>query len=435
MSIDDLYPDNPFTEEETKTLEKLQGNEYAAEYFFLQMKKSKMYTDYLLERVQYEQDLIKKNKFDIDNSLEKLEKIASFALKSVLEYMTLTLIDMKYFDVDKAADSITDTDNMNQVIDLLTEKFKNYLFPIESKENTALSKFFEDIAKQPEYYLFGRDRINNMLVNRPIPLLTEIEVDEKGKKDKSKLKINSILTFDIDSAIKDTDLIEHKIVISAFDKQVMNAVITLRRAGNTTITQQQIYQVITHATPSKISDQWKNAIDESITKLNSILITADFSSVLDYYPELKDIEQITKRTRLIQVEETTVKHRNGTTGKAYEILKDPILFTIAEAKNQIGTIPLKELINTKTEKSIDSSVLYNLLLERIVGMKHPTHPLDKTIVLESIYKTLNKTTTKEKRTTREKVDQLLFQFQADKKIKSYECVYEKKKITKYVITV
>ena len=93
MEIDDLYPDTPFTEEENETLEKLQGNEYTAEYFYLQLKKNKMYTDYLFKCAHPE-----------DETNADIEKIV-LDLRAALDYMSLALIDMKYFDFDKAPDS------------------------------------------------------------------------------------------------------------------------------------------------------------------------------------------------------------------------------------------------------------------------------------------------------------------------------------------
>lgn len=425
------------TQEEVKTLEALQGNEYTAEYFFIQLKKRPEYVKILSERVQAERKLINNNQksddketsLDFNLELEKI-KISEISLKSVLNYMSLALIDMSSFDISKAPDSFN-YQNMEQIIDLLTEKFRLYFFPDELR----VIKYIEDTSKKPDYLYLARDRINNVIISKALPISQEFDVDEKSKKDKRKHEVKSILTFDIDSAMQDTSLNECKVLITEFDKQVMNAIITLRRAGNVIITQLQIYQVITHSTTSKLSETWKNAIDESITKLNSILITADFSYALTYYPELKDIEQIAKKTRLLQIEKTTVIHRNGTKSIAYETLKDPILYTIAEAKNQIATIPLQGLTNTKIKNSIDNSLLFNLLLERITGMKHEKNPLDKTIVLESIYEKLSITTGKKQRDTREKIDKILLQFQADKRIKNYECVYEKKKITKYNIYV
>lgn len=420
MEIDDLYPDTPFTEEENETLEKLQGNEYTAEYFYLQLKKNKMYTDYLFKCAHPE-----------DETNADIEKIV-LDLRAALDYMSLALIDMKYFDFDKAPDSFK-FENMEQAINLLTEKFKTYLFPNESNENTALSKCIEDIAKQPKNYLYARDLISNVIINEPIPVSQQFPIDETANKDKRKLKVYSLLTFNFDSAIKDTDLIKKHVVIDEFDRQVINAVVSLIRAGNIIITNQQIHQIITHSSKSRLTDYWKEKIEKSMLKLRAIEITADFSATVKYYP---DLAELSETTNLLQFSRVNMKHRNGAAEKAYRMLDTPVLFRVAEAKKQIGTINLEGIINGKTANTVDSALLFNWLLERIEGMKHATNPMSKTILLENIYSRFNKETKREQRNMRERTDKLLLQIKAIKMIKDFDSVYDKnRKLIKYVIYV
>lgn len=141
IETEDLRQDTPLTEEENQILEKLQGNEYTAEYFFIQLKKRKMYTDYLLKCAQPKQD-----ESNTDNSLEKV----ALNLRSALDYMSLALIDMKYFDFSKATDSFQ-FDNMNQIINLLTDKFKAYLFPNDTEKESLF-----DLAKGFPALLYTR---------------------------------------------------------------------------------------------------------------------------------------------------------------------------------------------------------------------------------------------------------------------------------------
>lgn len=295
------------------------------------------------------------------------------------------------------------------------------------------SNYIEDIIEPAENYLFARDRINNRIFNRPIPADgSPTIVDEKGETNSG---VNSILYFNVDSAAEETDMNERNITLSEFDKQILNAVISLMRAGNKIITPQSIYQVLSHNCNAKVlTDNWKTKIDKSMTKLNSIQITANFNNALSFYPNLKEFD-ISTQTRLLQFEKIIVKHRNGYTGIAYKMLSEPVLYTIAEIKNQIGTISLKGLTNQKTVKSVDVSILYNWLLVRIDGMKHEKNPLSKTIKLESMYSCLNKKTPKEQRTTRENAELLLIQFKADKLIKDFNFISEKNKITKLNISV
>lgn len=303
----------------------------------------------------------------------------------------------------------------------------------EAGKQRKTFNFIEDETKPAENYLFARDRINNRIFNRPIPADgSPTIVDEKGETNSD---VNSILYFNVDSAAEETDMNERNITLSEFDKQILNAVISLMRAGNKIITPQSIYQVLSHNCNAKVlTDNWKTKIDKSMTKLNSIQITANFNNALSFYPNLKEFD-ISTQTRLLQFEKIIVKHRNGYTGIAYKMLSEPVLYTIAEIKNQIGTISLKGLTNQKTVKSVDVSILYNWLLVRIDGMKHEKNPLSKTIKLESMYSCLNKKTPKEQRTTRENAELLLIQFKADKLIKDFNFISEKNKITKLNISV
>lgn len=143
------------TKEEIEILEKLQGNEYTAEYFFIQLKKDPQYVEILSERVQAERKMIENKKTDengIDISLEII-KTSEIALKSVLNYMSLTLIDMKYFDRSKAPDSFT-YPNMEQIIDLLTEKFRMYFFPNEKRKDLSELNQFQIPIKGDQFYSF-----------------------------------------------------------------------------------------------------------------------------------------------------------------------------------------------------------------------------------------------------------------------------------------
>lgn len=432
------------TKEEIETLDKLQDNEYTAEYFFIQLKKDPRYVELLSERAQAERKLIDSNQklevketndITFDITLEKI-KISEIALKSVLNYMSLALIDMSEFDIKKAPNTFT-LQNMEQIIDLLTEKFRLFFYPNETirKQDQArgiTSRYIEDMIKPAKSYTYARDRINNKLLNEPIPTDgTPVEVDEKIKKISG---VKSILYFDIDGAVEETDMNERDISLSEFDKQIMNAVISLMRAGNVIITLQSIYQVLSHNRKSKLTDNWKEKIETSMSKLHSIRITADFSNTLKYYHEL-EIKKFKEKTNLLEFKEIEVQHRNGAIGKGYHMLDEPVLYRIAEAKNQIGTISLIGLTNQKTVKSVDVSILYNWLLVRIDGMKHPKEPMSKTITFANMYSCLNKKTKREQRTTRENADLLLTQFKADKLIIDFECVYEKNKITKIDITV
>lgn len=301
----------------------------------------------------------------------------------------------------------------------------------EAGKQRKTFNFIEDETKPAEYYLFARDRINNKLLNEPISDGTELIIDEKGRKNSG---VNSILYFNIDSAAEETDLNERNITLSEFDKQIQNAVISLMRAGNKIITHQSIYQVLAHSSAPRLTDKWKEKIETSMLKLQSIKITADFSNAFKYYPEL-EIKKFKEKTNLLEFKEVEVEHRNGTIGKGYKMLDEPVLYRIAEAKKQIGTITLKGLTNKKTANTVDVSILYNWLLVRIDGMKHPKNPLSKTITLDDMYSSLNRTTRRSKITTRENAEMLLIQFKADKLIKDFEFVSEKNKITKINIYV
>lgn len=316
---------------------------------------------------------------------------------------------------------------MSEAFKKAAERFENGERIIEERATAVIpepdlnishmisERAIESIIKKPEYYFFAHDKLNT--------LLSEWEIDgiKQPVEEEAKETAVTYITLDFDEAAKLTDLSEFTLRFTEKDKQIQEAVVTLIKANESNspviITAQQIYRTLTGNTGKRMTENWKNDIELSMRKFNSVRITADLTDARNIYPDLKEIDSIIRETRLIQFRMTTVKARNGAEMAGYEILEMPILYTISELKGLIGHFNIKFLENNKTTNSVDSTILKNYLLKRVYAMK--SNRIRNSILFETLYSDLNRTTEKEKRTTRENAEKLLLQFVSDKLITGF----------------
>lgn len=309
---------------------------------------------------------------------------------------------------------------MKQAYNRAVERVKSGEPVIEERAQTNMrrmisNKMLESISKRPENYIFPNDKTANSLEKLVINGAQYSLGEERRGAAK---EVNTYISFNFDEAAKETDLSEFTLTFSEFDKQVQESVVSLMKAGNTVITPVMIHKTLTgNASDVRITPNWEEDINRSMRKFNSVFVTADLSETAKLYPGLKDVERMVKGTRLMQYEKTYVKTKNGAEVMAYSMYSTPILYTIAEAKKQVGCFEIKRLENIKTTNSIDNTELKIYLLKRINAMEHGT---STSILFETLYKDLNRETTREKRTARENAEKLLMQFAADNLIADFK---------------
>lgn len=323
---------------------------------------------------------------------------------------------------------------MKQAYNRAVERVKSGEPVIEERAQTNMrrmisNKMLESISKRPENYIFPNDKTANSLEKLVINGAQYSLGEERHGAAK---EVNTYISFNFDEAAKETDLSEFTLTFSEFDKQVQESVVSLMKAGNTVITPAMIHKTLTgNASDVRITPNWEEDINRSMRKFNSVFVTADLSETAKLYPGLKDVERMVKGTRLMQYEKTYVKTKNGAEVMAYSMYSTPILYTIAEAKKQVGCFEIKRLENIKTTNSIDNTELKIYLLKRINAMEHGT---STSILFETLYNALGRISKKEKETTRANTEKLLLQFVADNIIADFKIENSGRSLHKIIIT-
>lgn len=172
--------------------------------------------------------------------------------------------------------------------------------------------------------------------------------------------------------------------LTAFDREVHDAIITLYiEGGNTYITTNMIYQTMTGKQNAHCSAKQAEAISDSITKLmfSHVRIDASDEARLD-----KRFTRAKYDSNAINAKRVTISV-NGQTAEAIKILDTPILFDYANQKNQIGRFDVK-LLDTPNNKNEETIVLEGYLRRRILAIKGSSK-LSPTILYETVYKQID----------------------------------------------
>lgn len=317
---------------------------------------------------------------------------------------------------ERAAELIKASDELKAIvqnlIDELSAQIDGTKFQNVADFGALLTtEFIETVAKPASKYIYPNDKLSNKLQEITIDGETTQLIDAKDA--------NMYVTLDFDDAAELTDLDKKNISISEFDKQIQEAVISLMCAGNKCMSEHMIYKTLTQSN-GKTSDKWRQRIQASMRKFGSVYITVDFSELIRYYPEYENLSNYLKRTKLLNFNEIYMKTKNGNKVLVYELLDNPIMYTIANVKNQIGSIPIKALESDKLKNTPENTVLKNYLLKRIDQMKKGK--LSNDILFETIYKKTGSQTKKEQRTIRENTDKMLLELCASKLIAGYNII-------------
>lgn len=409
----------PFEDERTKENE-LKNREQLRE----KMKGWENDTDDFLKNYLWTKDNSIKDVKEVSQDL--FEKFKS-ELKKAAEECHRFIFDISamYFDRDESGNITEASEFARHLLSMAYERAAGNVVEIETAKI-----LFESISKKPENYIFPNDKISNCLTELTIDgeeqPVRELSIDAKKK-------VISYITFDFDEVAKATDLSEFTLNFNEFDKQVQDAVVSLMKAGNIIITAQQIYRTLTGNSGARMTENWATNIHLSMNKFNSVRVTANLEDAAKIYPKL-EINKIIDQEHLMDFKKVTVETKNGTTITGYKMYAYPILYTIADLKGLVGCFDMKLLENGKTTNSIDNTELKIYLLKRINAMKHATTKMRNSILLETLYNALSRTTQKEKRTTRENTEKLLLQFVADKVITDFKIEIKGRSPYKIIIT-
>lgn len=264
--------------------------------------------------------------------------------------------------------------------ELIAEKIKKFENELLAKRNIKNIKSI--LTKAPKQWITPIDKVSSKAFNGEGTLYDKdlIGVNVGGRK--SKKEILSWVSLDFsDKAIR----ISGKKELTPYDRDVHDALVTLYVDGrNEYITPQMIYKTMTGNQETKLTPKQLEAINNSLNKLmySKLIIKASDAECKAYSMS----DQFKYEGTVIQGEKATARV-NGVIVEVYHLLREPILYTYADSKNQISRLDIK-LLNSPVNKTEENITLQSYLLRRIDAIKKSTK-LRPTISYNTIYEQLD----------------------------------------------
>jgi len=176
--------------------------------------------------------------------------------------------------------------------------------------------------------------------------------------------------------------------ISAYDKIVYNGVISLYKAGNGVITPAMVYRAINGLTHTEyISPHAVEAVKESLDKMQRTFIKIEASPEVQAY---KKKVSATIEGFLLQLVKITVSS-GGQIIEAYELSREPILYSYAQISGQIASFPTIYLQTRRVSNTSTVIIIRDYLLRQLHSMKSKTFKRNNKIAYDGIYDELGLT--------------------------------------------
>ena len=303
-------------------------------------------------------------------------------------------------------------DNL-EVINLIEQKVTEwYEMPSDSKDGKKTLKELPRVkrAPTPEKYILPTYKLVDTLFSGKFPIGIEKAINMASEKDNRKGKTAyTLMMLNFDEL---GDGIKISRELSIYDQQVWNSCVNLILNGYKIITPSQIYKWMGYE--STMGKTEKDRIMESINTIirARVFIDNENERKLYNYPE------ISINTPLLAAKVVTAKSgKNEVT--AIEIIEIPDLFTVAEERGQITTIPFEVLEESAIDKSESNLQLLTYLTRRIIQMKHDNNT-SKKILLQAIYKKCEIDTRLKRHRLPEKLTKVLDRYTKIKWINGYE---------------
>ena len=303
-------------------------------------------------------------------------------------------------------------DNL-EVINLIEQKVTEwYEMPSDSKDGKKTLKELPRVkrAPTPEKYILPTYKLVDTLFSGKFPIGIEKAINMASEKDNRKGKTAyTLMMLNFDEL---GDGIKISRELSIYDQQVWNSCVNLILNGYKIITPSQIYKWMGYE--STMGKTEKDRIMESINAIirARVFIDNENERQLYNYPE------ISINTPLLAAKVVTAKSgKNEVT--AIEIIEIPDLFTVAEERGQITTIPFEVLEESAIDKSESNLQLLTYLTRRIIQMKHDNNT-SKKILLQAIYKKCEIDTRLKRHRLPEKLTKVLDRYTKIKWINGYE---------------
>lgn len=166
--------------------------------------------------------------------------------------------------------------------------------------------------------------------------------------------------------------------LNDYDRSVCDAIVTHVEAGNTYITPQMIYKIMTRNPNARLTQTMNDADDirNSIRKLIKTTYKTDISDEARFYPRLNNM-QLEIEEPIVLGRIVTAKELNGQyIDSVLQVVDEPIVLRIAKAKGQLQPVPIK-LLATPVNKNRFSLRVQGYLERWIVWKHHDNNEYEK----------------------------------------------------------
>ena len=366
--------------------------------------------------VQYALKKLEEQKYIVREVYKEIN-LVKFYFSQEEELKNSHIIDRRKSCTSPSENYASPSENYASLSENCTSPSENYTSLSEncttSSENcTTSSEIPQKIerAPTPEKYILPTYKLVDTLFSGKFPIGIEKAINMASEKDNRKGKTAyTLMMLNFDEL---GDGIKISRELSIYDQQVWNSCVNLILNGYKIITPSQIYKWMGYE--STMGKTEKDRIMESINTIirARVLIDNENERKLYNYPE------ISINTPLLAAKVVTAK--SGTNEvTAIEIIEIPDLFTVAEERGQITTIPFEVLEESAIDKSESNLQLLTYLTRRIIQMKHDSNT-SKKILLQAVYKKCEIDTRLKRHRLPEKLTKVLDRYTKIKWISGYE---------------
>lgn len=174
--------------------------------------------------------------------------------------------------------------------------------------------------------------------------------------------------------------------LNDYDREVHDALVSLFVDGeNDYITPQMIRRAMIGDEEARLTDEQQKTISDSLNKLMYSRVTIDAT---EEDLKISGFDKFKYEGPIINGEKITAT-LNGTVCEVIHLLKEPVLYSYANAKNQIGRFDIKLLNVPRLNKTEEVIIIQSFLSRRILAMKGPKSKMSHNIPYDSIFDRLD----------------------------------------------
>ena len=174
--------------------------------------------------------------------------------------------------------------------------------------------------------------------------------------------------------------------LNLFDYLVHDAIFTLWNNGVKTFTASTVIRLISGKTSHRKDLDIEEKVKDSIKRMLTILINIDYTEEARFYlkENYDDKKKYIYSAALISGNILTGKINGHFSDATVQIYREPILGELARLKTNVTTIPL-EILSVPVRLNVETYILRDFLLRRIVHIKNLKSRVNNVILLKTVF--------------------------------------------------